>query len=183
VKNVFKVMVAVSIVSLAFGCSDKAPKTAGAPSPAPAPAAQQASPAPAPAQGQAGQPAQMMESHPPIEKASADASAPKAGSIKKAESGTVAEIIGKRASLGGKPVTFRGKVMKFSPMIMGKNWIHVQDGSGDATSKSNDLTITTMDTAKVGDVVVVNGKVAVNKDFGAGYSYEIIIEDAKIKVE
>jgi len=62
---------------------------------------------------------------------------------------------------------------------MGKNWLHVRDGSGKA-DKDNDLTITSQDVAKVGDVVVVKGSVRVDKDFGAGYAYPVIVEDAKL---
>ena len=79
-------------------------------------------------------------------------------------------------ALAGKPVTFRGKVVKTNPDIMGKNWLHVRDGSGE--EGTNDLTITTADTVAVGDVVTAKGKVYVDKDFGAGYAYPVIVEVA-----
>ena len=102
--------------------------------------------------------------------------------LKKAEGGkTVAEIYADKSNLSGKNVTVRGKVVKFTPEIMGKNWIHLQDGTGD--QGTHDLTLTTNGTAKVGDTVLVSGVVAVDKDFGAGYQYAVIIEDAKITVE
>jgi hypothetical protein len=63
---------------------------------------------------------------------------------------------------------------------MGKNWIHVRDGSGSAAGKNDDMTITTADTVAVGDVVTVTGTVKLDKDFGAGYAYPVMIEDAKI---
>lgn len=94
---------------------------------------------------------------------------------------TVQEIYLQRDKLDGKEVLLRGKVVKFSPQIMGKNWMHVQDGTGD--SGTNDLTITTAATAKVGDTVLVKGVLATNKDFGLGYKYDIILEDASITVE
>ena len=75
----------------------------------------------------------------------------------------------------------RGKVVKFSPEIMGKNWIHLQDGTG--KEGTNDLTVTTKMMAKVGDTVVISGAVATDKDFGYGYKYGVIIEDADVKVE
>lgn len=100
--------------------------------------------------------------------------------IKKADK-TVGDIYAGKGALGGKDVSVRGKVVKFSPQIMGKNWIHVQDGTGQAGG--NDLTITTMDEAKVGDTVLINGKITLNKDFGMGYKYDLIIEDGKVKVE
>jgi len=93
---------------------------------------------------------------------------------------TVAEIIGQSASLKDKPVVVRGKVVKFSPGIMDKNWIHLRDGSGSAASKNNDLVITTKDETKVGAVVTIKGVVRTNKDFGHGYNYDVIIEDAKV---
>ncbi len=93
----------------------------------------------------------------------------------------MAEIFGNRSNLAGKHVLVRGKVVKFLPQIMGKNWLHLQDGSG--SKGTNDLTVTTGAIAKVGDVVLVNGVVSVDRDFGFGYSYEVILEDAKVTVE
>ena len=74
----------------------------------------------------------------------------------------------------------RGQVVKSNGGIMGKNWLHVQDGSGTQDAANFDLTVTTGDEAKVGDVVVVHGTVQVDKDFGAGYSYPVLVEDAKV---
>ena len=79
-----------------------------------------------------------------------------------------------------KPVV-RGKVVKFLPQIMGKNWLHLQDGSG--SEGSNDLTVTTATTVNVGDVVLVSGVVSVDRDFGFGYEYDVILEDAEVTVE
>jgi hypothetical protein len=93
---------------------------------------------------------------------------------------TVAEVYAQSAALKEKPVTIRGKVVKFNADIMGKNWVHLRDGSGKADAKDNDLTITTADTAAVGDVVVAKGTVRTEKDFGAGYKYPVIVEDAKL---
>jgi hypothetical protein len=115
----------------------------------------------------------------------AASTAPAEGAIKvaKAEGAdgrTVAEVWADRAGLKGKPVAVRGKVVKFSADIMGKNWIHLRDGSGSPAAKDNDLTVTTDATAKVGDVVTASGAVTVDKDFGAGYAYAVILEGAKI---
>lgn len=93
---------------------------------------------------------------------------------------TVAEIYAGKDSLAGTVVNVRGKVVKFSSQIMGKNWAHVQDGTGSAGT--NDLTVTTQDAAKVGDTVLVSGTITLNKDFGAGYFYALIIEEAKLTV-
>ena len=93
---------------------------------------------------------------------------------------TVAEVWTDRAALKGRPVAVRGKVVKFNAGIMGTNWIHLRDGSGSAIAKDNDLTVTTDAVAKVGDVVTASGAVTVDKDFGAGYAYPVILEGAKI---
>jgi hypothetical protein len=105
------------------------------------------------------------------------------GIAKATDGKTVAEINAGKAELGGKEVTLRGKVVKYNAQIMGKNWLHVQDGSGDAADGSNDLTVTTASEAKVGDTVLLTGKVSIDKDFGYGYKYALIIEDAKVTVE
>ena len=94
---------------------------------------------------------------------------------------TVGEINTHKAKLSGKRTTVRGKVVKYNASVMGKNWLHIRDGSGGADS--NDLTITTATEAKVGDTVLVSGKVATNRDFGGGYKYSVIIEDATVVVE
>ena len=96
---------------------------------------------------------------------------------------TVAELFAQQADLTGKEVTVRGKVVKFNANILGKNWLHLQDGSGDSAAKTNDLTVTTAETVKVGDTVLVTGKLVVNKDFGFGYQYDVMIEEASVTVE
>lgn len=94
---------------------------------------------------------------------------------------SVADVIAKKASLSGKPVTVRGTVVKFNGGIMDRNWLHIQDGSGSADAKTNDLTITTDAEVKVGDVVTMTGVVGTGKDFGAGYAYDVILEKATTK--
>ena len=102
--------------------------------------------------------------------------------IKRAKDGKkVAEIFAGSKDLAGEQVTVRGKVVKFLPQIMGKNWLHLQDGSG--SEGTNDLTVTTTTTVNVGDVVLVSGVVSIDRDFGYGYEYEVIIEDARVTVE
>ena len=98
--------------------------------------------------------------------------------VAKLEGGhTVADIYSQAASLAGKSVKLRGKVVKFTPNIMGTNWVHIQDGTGDANT--SDLTVTTSATASVDDVVVVTGALSVDKDFGAGYKYHVIIDPGR----
>ena len=94
---------------------------------------------------------------------------------------TIAEIFTAASKLNGKSVTVRGKVVKYNAAIMGKNWVHIQDGTGQPGS--DDLLATSSAATKVGDTVLVAGKVATKKDFGAGYKYDVMIEDAKLVVE
>jgi len=102
--------------------------------------------------------------------------------ITPAEGGqTVADLYAKKADLVSKLVKVRGKVVKFSPEIMGKNWIHLQDGTG--AEGTNDLTVTTSAMVKKGDTVIISGVLVIDKDFGYGYAYELIIEDAEVTVE
>jgi hypothetical protein len=96
---------------------------------------------------------------------------------------TVAQVFAERAQLKDKTVTVRGKVVKANTGIMGRNWYHIRDGSGSREKKDDDLTVTTGDPAAVGDVVVVKGVVHVDKDFGAGYQYPVVLEDAKVTKE
>jgi len=94
---------------------------------------------------------------------------------------TVGELFDKRKELNNKAITVRGKVVKISRNIMGKNWIHIQDGTGDPTKNTHDLVVTTSDnTAVKGDTVTVKGTVEADKDFGAGYKYDVIIEKASV---
>lgn len=103
--------------------------------------------------------------------------------IKKAEGGlTVAEIYTRRAEFDGKEVTVRGKVMKFNAGVMSRNWLHLRDGTSSAAGE-NDLTITSAGQADVGDIVLVTGKLTLNKDFGFNYKYDVLIEDAKVAIE
>lgn len=95
----------------------------------------------------------------------------------------IAYVHANRESLAGQTISLRGKVVKYNDGIMGRNWVHLQDGSGDPADGSNDLTITTQDATAVGDTVVVTGTVILDKDFGAGYSFPVMMEEAKISAE
>ena len=95
---------------------------------------------------------------------------------------TVSEIFSKGADLNGKTVVVRGKVMKVSPKIMGRNWIHLQDGTGNPDEKTHDLVVTTaQEVDPEWDIITLEGVLAANKDFGSGYTYVVIIEDANVK--
>ncbi len=94
---------------------------------------------------------------------------------------TIGEIFEKRKTLDKKTVAVRGKVVKVSAGIMGANWIHLQDGTGDSKKSTHDLVATSQDLPSVGDVVTLKGVIAADKDFGAGYQYTVIIEKASIQ--
>jgi hypothetical protein len=108
----------------------------------------------------------------------ADIHVPKAGGT---NARTVEEIMTKGAELKDKPVLVRGKVVKYNQEIMGKNWIHLRDGSGSVANSTNDVLVTTLSQAKIGDVVLVKGVVHIDKDFGSGYSYKVLIEEATLQ--
>jgi DNA/RNA endonuclease YhcR with UshA esterase domain len=94
---------------------------------------------------------------------------------------TVAEVATKRTELKDKTVLVRGKVVKYNEGVMGKNWVHLRDGSGTASDGSNDLLVTTMDKTKLGEIVSAKGVVRLDKDFGAGYAYKVLVEDGKLQ--
>ncbi len=129
---------------------------------------------------EAGMPTGMPAGHPPI-------TAPEAkqmdfSGLRKADGGkTVEEVFTAKDELSGQKVTLRAKVVKFSPQIMGKNWIHLQDGTG--AEGTNNLTITSSDFAQVGDTVLVSGTLSTDKDFGFGYHYAVLMEDATVVIE
>jgi hypothetical protein len=94
---------------------------------------------------------------------------------------TVSEVHAKAGELDKKTAVVRGKVVKVSEAIMGKNWIHIQDGTGDVSKGNNKLVVTSQDLPAVGDVVTVKGVIYKDKDFGAGYRYSVIMEEAAIQ--
>jgi hypothetical protein len=101
-------------------------------------------------------------------------------SVEKAEGGiTVAELYANRKSYAGKSVKIKAEVVKYSPHIMNRNWVHVQDGTRDGDSY--DLVVTTHDSISVGDIGLFEGVVSLDVDFGAGYKYDVIIQDARVK--
>lgn len=124
-----------------------------------------------------------MGATPPHPMPATDAAPVDLAGIARADGGkTVVEVFAEKDALAGKPVTLRGKVVKANSAIMGKTWIHVRDGSG--ADGTNDLTVTTTTASpNVGDTVLVTGPVSLNKDFGMGYQYDVIVEDAQVTVE
>lgn len=92
----------------------------------------------------------------------------------------VEELFTSAADLAGKKVKVRGKVVKVSPGIMGRTWIHLQDGTGDAMKNTHDLVVTSAEVPELNSIVVVEGDLAKDKDFGAGYFYNVIVEGAAV---
>jgi hypothetical protein len=113
-------------------------------------------------------------------KASSEQQAPALdGKIDKAEGGqTIADIYANSEAFKAKSIRVRGEVTKFNAGIMGTNWLHIRDGS-----TTDDLTVTTDSTVAVGDIVIVEGKLELDKDFGYGYSYPLIVQGATITGE
>lgn len=103
----------------------------------------------------------------------------KVDNIKKAANGiTISEALTQKQKLAGQTVRIRGIVVKYTAKVMKKNWIHIRD-----SSSSKDLAVTTSDTAKKGDVIVVSGKLQLDRDFGYGYVYDVLLEDSAITIE
>ena len=94
---------------------------------------------------------------------------------------TIAEIYAQKQSWAGQEVLVRGRVVKFTPKVMDRNWLHIQDGTGE--TENADLTVTTTAFVEVGDVVVVRGTLALDRDFGFGYHYALLVENAQVTVE
>jgi len=94
---------------------------------------------------------------------------------------TVEEIVNERGKLKDKKVVVRGTVVKVTRGVLGKNWVHLQDGSGTASSGTNDVLVTTQDDTKIGDVVVASGVVNTDVDLGSGYSFKVVVEKAKLQ--
>ena len=124
-------------------------------------------------------PAAMAAQHQAAATGGNDVKVQKVAKASGADARTVEEVWSQKDKLKGKTVAVRGQVVKFTP-VMGKNFVHLRDGSGSADKKNNDVTVTTSDAAAVGDVVTAKGTVILDKDFGAGYAYPVLIEDAKV---
>jgi len=92
----------------------------------------------------------------------------------------IAELYARKDKLNDRTVVVKAKVTKVLNGIMGKTWFHLSDGTGQPQQRNFDLAVTTEDTAKVGDIVTVKGTLRADKDFGSGYVYPVILEDAKV---
>ena len=112
------------------------------------------------------------------------AALPKTTELSKAEGAnayTIGELFTMKSSLAGKPVVVRARVVKVTGGIMGKNWLHLQDGTGSQADGTNDLVVTTDSSqSKVGDLVTIKGNLSVDRDFGSNYKYAVIVEGAEV---
>ena len=91
---------------------------------------------------------------------------------------SIAELYQNKEKYNNTVVQIQGKVTKFNPAIMNVNWVHIQDGTN--FNGEFDLTVTTLEEVQLEDIITVKGKVILNKDFGAGYVYAVLIENATI---
>jgi len=155
-------LLAIAMALSVSGCEKQPAATDSAPAEVPAASAPDTQPHPSPAAAAA-----------PVD----------LSGIEKAAGGrTIAEVFAEKDQLAGETVVVRGRVVKVNAGIMGKNWLHVRDGSG--AEGTNDLTVTTAGVLpSVGDTVLVTGPVSVNRDFGMGYAYPVVLEDAEVKIE
>ncbi len=104
--------------------------------------------------------------------------------IPKIEGGySVEEVFANRTSLKDKEITVRAKVTKTSSQILKRNWVHLEDGTGGAGSDDLVFTCSEPLAIKTGDIVVAKGRVVVDKDFGFGYFYPVIIEESSFSIE
>jgi len=95
----------------------------------------------------------------------------------------IAWVYANREALANESVSLRGKVVKYNSNILGWNFIHIQDGSGNPADGNNDLTVTSKATTAVGETVVIAGTVILDKDFSAGYTFPVLVEDATLTAE
>lgn len=99
--------------------------------------------------------------------------------VEKAPNGIrIAELFENPKRYQSKQVIIKGQVVKVNNGIMGVNFVHLQDGT--KVKGEYDITITSIDKFKIGDVVTIKGTVILNKDFGAGYIYDVLVENAVI---
>jgi hypothetical protein len=123
---------------------------------------------------------EMPPGHPPVGSTAASADV----AIEAYEPGKdIAYVYANKDELSGQAITLRGKVVKFNEDILGWNFVHIQDGSGKADAGDYDLIVTTKADATIGETVLVNGTVVLDKDYGAGYSYPVLLEDASLRRE
>jgi len=124
---------------------------------------------------------ELLPGHPPLDAVDTNPEQAAAIAVEPPTDGvSIADVWTKRVDLAGTQVTVRGRVVKYNAGILGRNWFHIQDGSGEMAMGTSDLTVTTEAAVAVGDIVTVTGTVAIDRDFGAGYTYALMLEDATV---
>jgi hypothetical protein len=93
-----------------------------------------------------------------------------------ADGTTVGEIFETPATLAGKTVALRARVIKVNRNILGMNWVTLSDGTGQSPDDS--IVATTQETPAVGDIVTAVGPLKTNVNLGAGYEYKVLMENA-----
>jgi hypothetical protein len=91
----------------------------------------------------------------------------------------IADIYSNKNKYAGTVITVKGVVTKYNPDIMHKNWIHLQDGT--QNDGHFDLAATSLANTRLGDTITLSGKLVLDKDFGYGYNYDVLLEDAVLK--
>lgn len=92
----------------------------------------------------------------------------------------LSELLSNPTAYNGKTIKVKGQCVKVNNHILNRNWVHIQDGSTNSSNEKNDLAITTQDVIPIGATVIFEGKIILNKDFGAGYRYDVLMEEAQL---
>jgi hypothetical protein len=88
----------------------------------------------------------------------------------------IVDLVANPQKYKGQNIQLTGRVSKINPNIMKRNWIHLKDGSKD----DYDLVITSNTFVPEGSIITVEGVVTLDIDFGAGYKYDILVENAEL---
>ncbi len=108
---------------------------------------------------------------------------PKVEKAKGENAERIADVFASRKKLAGKLIRVRGVVVKVTPGIKGKTFLHLRDGSGDASKHDNDLVATTQSVPNKGDVITLEGTLGTDVDIGIGYHYPALLQNAKVVKE
>ena len=127
-------------------------------------------------------PPQMSPQMPPQKLAQLPAQNIKVSPFEGKNSATLASIFNEKEKAQNKEVAIRGQVIKFNGGIMGKNWVHIADGTRPSDKEGGEITVVTNDKTAVGDIVVAKGKITLNKKV-EHYAFPVAIEDGTITVE
>lgn len=122
----------------------------------------------------------MPPGHPNANAPTEDVPVPKVDKAKGDNAERVADVYASLSKLAGKKIRVRGAVVKVTPGINGKTFLHLRDGSGDAQKRTNDLVATTKAEPKKGDVITLEGTLSTDVDIGIGYHYPALLEDSVI---